>query len=36
MPGVFVVAFVGKAIAFVIIILILAAIGLFTLLKKAV
>jgi len=36
MPGVFVVAVVGKAIAFIIIVLILAVIGLFTLLKKAV
>jgi hypothetical protein len=36
MPGIFVVGFVGKAIAFIVIVLVLAVIGLFTLLKKAV
>jgi hypothetical protein len=36
MPGIFVVAFVGKALAFIVIVLILAVIGLFALLKKAV
>ena len=36
MPGIFVVAFVGKAIAFIIVLFILAVIGLFTLIKKAV
>lgn len=35
MPGIFVLAVVGKAIAFIIIILILAVIGFFTLVKKA-
>ena len=35
MPGIFVLAFVGKAIAFIVIILILAVIGFFTLVRKA-
>lgn len=35
MPGIFLLAFVGKAIAFIVIILVLAVIGLFTLVKKA-
>jgi len=34
-PGIFLLAFVGKAIAFIVIILVLAVIGLFTLVKKA-
>ena len=34
-PGIFVVAFVGKAFAFIVIVFILAVIGLFTLMKKA-
>jgi hypothetical protein len=36
MPGIFVIGFVGKAIAFIIVVFILAVIGLFALLKKAV
>ncbi len=36
MPGIFVLGFIGKAIAFIIVIFILAVIGLFALLKKAV
>lgn len=36
MPGIFVIGFVGKAIGVIIVVLILAAIGLFALLKKAV
>jgi hypothetical protein len=35
MPGIFVVGFVGKAIGFIIVVFILAVIGLFTLVKKA-
>jgi hypothetical protein len=35
MPGIFVLGFVGKAIGFIIVVFILAVIGLFTLLKKA-
>jgi len=36
MPGIFVLGFVGKAIGVIIVVFILAVIGLFTLLKKAV
>ena len=35
MPGIFVLAFVGKAIALIVVILILAVIGFFALVKKA-
>lgn len=35
MAGIFVVGFIGKAIGFIVLLVVLAVIGLFTLLKKA-